>query len=328
MKIFLRCCFSFYLLTIATYATSQIKISGSFIARTECPAYQSFRNRTNPGDINTEISQSYRLVAKNKEPATHYQIITDAQPKQRWVAASCGEITAASNGRSPLPNQSGSSSAERYILAVSWQPGFCETRPSKPECISQTENRFDASNFTLHGLWPQPRSNIYCNVAANIVSEDRNNNWNNLPALTLNASTRQQLKRVMPGTQSSLHRHEWVKHGTCYNGKSEEDYFKDSIKLLSQLNSSAVRDLFANNMGETITATQIHTAFDNAFGQGAGDKIKIICKNDGNRRLITEITIAVNGKLDELTMMEAMHLAPNANNVGCTQGVVDPVGLQ
>ena len=43
----------------------------------------------------------------------------------------------------------------QYVLAVNWQLAFCETRSRLPECRSQTEDRFDASHFTLHGLWPQ-----------------------------------------------------------------------------------------------------------------------------------------------------------------------------
>src|SRR3546814_1497468 len=45
--------------------------------------------------------------------------------------------------------------ADFFVLAVSWQPAFCETRPAKPECVTQDEDRFDASHFALHGLWPR-----------------------------------------------------------------------------------------------------------------------------------------------------------------------------
>ena len=32
-------------------AHSKIQLSGYFIARDECPAYQSFHRQTNPGDV-------------------------------------------------------------------------------------------------------------------------------------------------------------------------------------------------------------------------------------------------------------------------------------
>ena len=50
------------------------------------------------------------------------------------------------------------------VLAISWQAGFCETRPRLPECRSQTNKRYDANHFALHGLWPQPGNLAYCDV--------------------------------------------------------------------------------------------------------------------------------------------------------------------
>ena len=67
------------------------------------------------------------------------------------------------------------------LLAVSWQPAFCEQRPKKPECASQTANRYDATHFSLHGLWPGPRSNSYCNIAKFIVDTDKKGRWGNYP---------------------------------------------------------------------------------------------------------------------------------------------------
>ena len=329
MKTILNVSFALFVLGALTHVSAEVKLSGYFIARSECPAYQSFRRKTNPGNVSTNIDQAYDLVAKNKQAATHYRIKMDAAPKLRWVAVTCGEhVVPVDVIATPSIEQPASSALENYILAVSWQPGFCETRPSKPECRSQSKDRFDASNFTLHGLWPQPRNNIYCNVAPQVVATDKDKKWGELAPLVLENKTRTELNKVMPGSQSNLHRHEWIKHGTCYNGEPAEEYYKDSIKLMDALNRSAVRDLFANNIGKEITSTQIREAFDNHFGDGTSDKIKIACKKDGRRRLITEITIALKGNLDELTMGDAMLAAANANNVGCNKGIVDPVGLQ
>lgn len=331
MKTIFRNSLAIVIISLITSASAEVKLSGYFIARSECPAYQSFRKKTNPGSINTEVNHAYDLLAKNKQAASHYLIKMDATPNRRWVAVSCGEHVVPVDGSVTVTEPPADTTIEptqRYILAVSWQPGFCETRPSKPECQTQSEDRFDASNFTLHGLWPQPRNNIYCNVAPKAVATDKDRRWGDLAALVLEDATRAELNIVMPGSQSNLHRHEWIKHGTCYNGETAEVYYKDSIKLMSELNASPVRDLFADNIGQEVTSTQIREAFDNHFGDGAGDKIKITCKRDGNRRLITEITIALEGELDELTMGNAMLMAQDANNPGCNKGIVDPVGLQ
>ena len=49
----------------------------------------------------------------------------------------------------------------RFVLALSWEPAFCETQPDVPECRSQTTGSLDARQFSLHGLWPP---DVYCDV--------------------------------------------------------------------------------------------------------------------------------------------------------------------
>jgi len=324
-----------YLLTTGI-VSAQVKLSGYFIARSECPAFQSIRKQTNPGDITTTVDQAYDLYGKNKASASHYQIQMQADPPRRWVAVGCGEhvvpvdvVTTTPPTQPPTPPSPPSGDA-RYVLAVSWQPAFCETRPTKPECQSQNEDRFDASHFTLHGLWPQPRSNIFCNVTPQEVADDKNHRWASLPELSLADATRQKLNTVMPGTQSFLQRHEWTKHGTCYHGESPDKYFQDALAYMRDLNAadSEIRQLFADHVGRKITAAQVREAFEDRFGDGSSDKIKIACKRDGNRLLITELTIGLQGELDEIPMSEALFAAPRANNIGCSGGIVDPVGLQ
>ncbi len=92
--------------------------------------------------------------------------------------------------------------------------------------------------------------------------------------------------------------------------------------------NSAVRELFADNIGKGITADQIATALDRTFGTGAGDRIKIACKRDGSRNLVTEITIGLKGDLAEIPMRKTIMNAREAGDIGCTAGIVDPVGLQ
>ncbi len=58
------------------------------------------------------------------------------------------------------------SGTTQYVLAVSWQPGFCETRPTRKECVDQTSDRFDATHFSLLCLWPLRQS--YCGVEAEL----------------------------------------------------------------------------------------------------------------------------------------------------------------
>nr|WP_295891924.1 ribonuclease [uncultured Devosia sp.] len=215
----------------------------------------------------------------------------------------------------------------QYVLAISWQPAFCETRPDKPECESQTADRFDASHFALHGLWPQPRSRDYCGVDEATVRADKDGDWSQLPAPELPADLWADLQVAMPGTQSALERHEWIKHGTCYEGDAEA-YFADSLDMLAAINDSAVAELFAASIGKRITQTEIRAAFDAAFGPGAGERVRLSCADDDGRRLISELTIGLTGDIQGPASIADRLLEARPTDGGCDGGVVDAVGLQ
>ena len=213
------------------------------------------------------------------------------------------------------------------VLAISWQPAFCETRPDRPECESQTQDRFDAGNFALHGLWPQPRSRDYCGVDAATVHLDEAGDWTSLPEPDLSAALWSQLQVAMPGTQSGLERHEWIKHGTCYDAAAEA-YFADSLVLLAAINASAVATLFADSVGAHLTQRDIREAFDTSFGPGAGDRVRLACVNDGDRRLINELTIGLTGRVRGADSVDDLIMAARRTDGGCDGGLVDAVGLQ
>lgn len=214
----------------------------------------------------------------------------------------------------------------RFILAASWQPAFCETNQRKPECNSQTKHRFDATNFSLHGLWPMRKD--YCDVSSNLRAADRDGDWKKLPEVVLSAATKAALDKAMPGTQSGLERHEWVKHGTCTK-MSADDYFATSVRLIDELNASAVRDLFAANIGKPLTAEAIKAAFDKSYGPGAGDRVKMSCRRAGGNRVISELTIGLsedatsNGE----TSLRDLIQGAGRTSFGCNKGVVDAAGF-
>lgn len=213
----------------------------------------------------------------------------------------------------------------QYVLAISWQPAFCETAEHRPECRSQTADRFDASHFTLHGLWPQRVD--YCDVSRTDQLADREGDWSALPAPELGKATAAKLLEMMPGTQSGLERHEWLKHGTCY-GEPADAYFADALALLDAVNASAVRDLFARSIGKELTQKQVRDAFDVAFGRGAGQRVRLACERDGNRRIITELTIGLTGEITAPADYRRLTMAARPTNGGCDAGIVDPVGPQ
>lgn len=224
----------------------------------------------------------------------------------------------------PSQAQDGNRGKTTSLLAVSWQPAFCETRPNKPECKSQTAERYDARHFTLHGLWPMRQN--YCGVAQADIDADKKGRWTDLPEVKLSVATREALDRVMPGTQSALERHEWIKHGTCTN-LSQQDYFQQAVTLLETLNSSPVSALFAKQIGQAVTQAEVQSAFDAGFGTGAGRRVKMRCEQDGDRRIVTELTIGL-GDGDSKAPLSNRIQAAGGTKFDCDQGIVDPVGLQ
>jgi ribonuclease T2 len=77
---------------------------------------------------------------------------------------------------------------------------------------------------------------------------------------------------------SNLERHGWIKYGTCFKGESAEAYFSRAIVLMAQLTGSKARELFASHIGSEITNAAIKDAFDESFGGGAGDRVRVSCK--------------------------------------------------
>lgn len=277
--------FVFSFIVFSQPALAFVPFEGQFIATDTCEALASIRKGTNPDNVRLNQGQTYQVVGKNKEIPSHYLVeIADTNPSQRWVATSC-------MNRADLPSDPvvveppivPVATGKDYLLALSWQPAFCESKPEKPECkrLAANPSLPEATNFVLHGLWPQPKSNIYCGVSQKDIAFDEGNkrDWSKLPPIEkeLSSETWEKLKAVMPGTLSNLHRHEWIKHGTCYEGTPEE-YYAESIALLEEFKKSPTQVLVANNIGRQLAIKQIDEALS-SFGSDSGDKVEVKCNN-------------------------------------------------
>lgn len=215
-------------------------------------------------------------------------------------------------------------SKTRMILGVSWQPGFCETRPKTPECAGQTADRVDATRFSLNGLWKSRKT--YCGVDGVLKEQDKKKQWLDMPELALDDGVKLELAKAMPGVASGFDRHQWVKHGTC-SGYVADEYYGRALKLLAALNQSEVQALFEENIGGTLKEADVKEAFEAAFGAGAGDKVKMRCRKDGERRIITGLTIGL-GETEDDGDLATLIAAAGKTKFGCAEGVVDEVGQQ
>ena len=146
---------------------AETKLSGTFVASQACAAVQSIKKQTNPGNVHLTPGTSYKLLAGNNEPPTHYWIVVPgAQPDYRWVPVSCGTIERhhqvrhrhhlrraagqhhdASCDTTTSATPPAATGKADYVLAISWEPAFCEGLPDKTECKKRDSDlvRGDAS---------------------------------------------------------------------------------------------------------------------------------------------------------------------------------------
>ncbi|TYC55798.1 ribonuclease T [Rhodobacterales bacterium] len=332
-------------LVMGSPATAFEKLEGYFIAEKTCEAFHSKNRQTNPGNIVTTPRTAYDMLGMNKAGGDYFQITIEGAPvsSSRWVSTDCGKHvvdagapTSQSDGSDDtappgaVVDQDGPESTDN-LLTLSWQPAFCETRPGKTECRDLNDGHLPHTlrQLSIHGLWPQPRGKDYCAVPASLRNLDTPDSWNRLPAPEIDAETADALRAAMPGMASFLHHHEWIKHGTCYKGAGgAQEYFADTLLLTDRINASSVGDLFFNNVGRELSADQIRAAFDQSFGQGAGERVEIRCTQDGNRTIITEIWISLKGTISPDAEPGDLIRAAAPTGMGCRSGVIDPAGLQ
>ncbi len=308
-------------------------LDACFLASDSCEAYQSFRKKTNPQGVHLEAGKFYKILEKNKHKTAYRVRIEGVKRSARWVSESCGEslsvcsLKDSSNKRlAPiLKTKKTKAKAKKhhkqpeYLLALSWQPSFCETHSRKKECRSQTRNRYDATHWSLHGLWPQPRSNAYCGVSYMDKGIDRNKKWHLLAPVKLSQKTATELAFVMPAVASNLQRHEWIKHGTCY-GSDAEDYYSDAISLTNQINNSIVGKLFNRGVGKSVSLKQVRAHFDKAFGKGAGKKVDMRCDKKGR---VSELWINLKGEVLDDTKIASLLKGSIRAGSSCQIGVID-----
>ncbi len=107
---------------------------------------------------------------------------------------------------------------------------------------------------------------------------------------------------------------------------SADDYFSRAIALLDQLNASKAQALFAASIGGEITGQAIRDAFDESFGEGAGDRVRVSCKRIRGRNVITELTIGLAGDVGDEPSLADLIAGSETTDPGCPGGAVEAVG--
>ncbi|WP_253378230.1 ribonuclease I [unidentified bacterial endosymbiont] len=233
---------------------------------------------------------------------------------------------------------------DRYVLALSWQTGFCQSmvernRNEPDECRLQKESNNKTDFLTVHGLWPGlPKS-----VAARGVDERRWMRFGcatrpipNMPeakasrkcsaaetGLSLSGAAR--LNSVMPGAggNSCLDRYEYAKHAVCF-GFDPDAYFGTMVRMNQEVKRSAVGKLLADNYGKTVSRRDFDSAVAESFGKQSVKAFKLTCH--GNPAYLTEMQISL--KADTINApLSATSFAPQPRPGNCgKQFVIDKVG--
>lgn len=296
-----------------------------------CAAYNNMKHTKNTHHVILDTSRKYTVLKHHK--GQNLILVKGEQPAQRWVDDECfskktknevvnidDEVHHASVNMSDDSNQNIS---PHNLLALSWHNAFCETHRYKQECKrgmhSFGKSSYHEKYFVLHGLWPQPRAKVYCNVNQKELSLDKHRQWNRLPALDLSDEVRKNLKQVMPGFASNLHKHEWIKHGTCY-GTDANSYYKDAINLVKQMNDSKVGHFFKNNIGKRVTLQQVRSLFDRSFGLGTGKRVEMLCK----KGLVTELWLHLGSGSDNIATLLKRGKVTRSR---CFSGLIDRAGF-
>lgn len=266
------------ILPFVSYSSAQV--TGNLDATKACPAYVSKNKKTNPAQLHLKPGQRYDIHEVNRpiNPDWLRVEIKDAAIPLRWVRADCGEYRYESSGREYCKKNPGL--ADSYVLALSWQPAFCQTygyEAAKPECLSLPANSYQANHLSLHGLWPNQAS---CGQSYGFCGVEMRSHHCEYLAVELTQEVAKDLQQLMPSYAygSCLERHEWNKHGSCQILSSDE-YFSLAMRLNREVEKTALGQFLHNSRGETVKRAELREKIRQSFGKEASNKVYLGCKN-------------------------------------------------
>lgn len=292
MKVFTAAFFLFF----STLLAASISVNGSFNATNTCPAYVSKNKKTNPDNLSTQPNKSYELIEINRlyHPDWFRVVIPGETTALRWVSASCGLADYQQTG--PVVCEQRPGLANSNVIALSWQPGFCETYgydAGKQECFHLSATSYSASHLVLHGLWPNQNAcgehYGYCGVEPRIKHCDYD-------PVSLNDAVAANLRQFMPGYAygSCLERHEWNKHGSCQLLNSNM-YFALASLYTAQMSQTAFGIYLHNNVGKQVTLDDLKKMLRLTFGEDADSKVYLGCKNG----ILVDVYLQLPGELSD-----------------------------
>lgn len=233
---------------------------------------------------------------------------------------------------------------DSYVLALSWQTGFCQSmhdrqRQEPIECREQDESGDKTHFLTVHGLWPGfPKS-----IALRGVDNRRWMRYGcatrpvpNMPEAKasqkcaaaetgLSLEMADKLNSVMPGSggKSCLERYEYAKHGVCF-GFDPDAYFGAMVRLNTEIKQSALGTFLAEHYGMTVSRQDFDAAVANSYGSESVKAFKLTCNS--NPPYLTEMQIAIKADaINEPLSTGSLLAQPHPGNCGA-QFIIDKAG--
>lgn len=272
-------------------ALASEKVKGTFKADQACEAYSSFKKRTNPDQIHIKPGKIYNIVEVNTEKEWDWIRVAIGKKNDdlRWVSKGCGKakITVAQSSTSIGDNGGSTCSTpnqyDSYVLAMTWQPGFCEHssyKGTKPECdamMQEGNKKLVISHLTLHGLWPNKRE-----------CDPDYGNCADTP-LDLKDATVKEIDDWMPNFffSTGFGNYEWKKHGTCQE-RDDDTYFLLAKDLLQRVDKSAIGSYLRDSIGKTINTDAYRSYIIDKLGKEVADRVQLACSK---KRFLQEIRL-------------------------------------
>lgn len=124
-------------------------VTGAFVPSRACPATDSIRRQSNPGNVMVEPGRAYQTRALNKAGGDYVQVeVPGATPPSRWVAIACGSLGPDAPG--------GSASRPESQPPPSRYQAFFDDRdegPGDPAPRAPALEPFDRAVLGLCGGW-------------------------------------------------------------------------------------------------------------------------------------------------------------------------------
>jgi len=197
----------------------------------------------------------------------------------RLLALVSGLLAATAVGALPLAPARHADFAH-YTLALTWQPGFCDTGPG---CLGDQPHDVLVG---LHGLWAsRPQGLIDRGISApqwwrRGCDFYRQGHSHGVRGPRLSAATLRRLDHVMPHLEDPLLPHEYVKHVQCF-GFDPQAFFDTELRMRRQvLDSPFGRYLTATARGHTVGRAAVIDAFMHAFHSDQPSALQLRCERD------------------------------------------------